>query len=145
MSLEKNLAYIGEQLKSLTAIASPTGFTKKATEYLCEQFQKMGYEPELSNKGNINVVLGGEGSPLVLTAHLDTLGAMVRSIKENGRLRPTTLGGHQWNTADGENCMVFTRDGKMYTGVVLNTEPSAHVADENIERKEENMLMPCEA
>ena len=102
MSLEKNLAYIGEQLKSLTAIASPTGFTKKATEYLCEQFQKMGYEPELSNKGNINVVLGGEGSPLVLTAHLDTLGAMVRSIKENGRLRPTTLGGHQWNTADGE-------------------------------------------
>ena len=139
MSLEKNLAYIGEQLKSLTAIASPTGFTKKATEYLCEQFQKMGYEPELSNKGNINVVLGGEGSPLVLTAHLDTLGAMVRSIKENGRLRPTTLGGHQWNTADGENCMVFTRDGKMYTGVVLNTEPSAHVADENIERKEENM------
>ena len=31
MSLEKNLAYIGEQLKSLTAIASPTGFTKKAT------------------------------------------------------------------------------------------------------------------
>ena len=55
MSLEKNLAYIGEQLKSLTAIASPTGFTKKATEYLCEQFQKMGYEPELSNKGNINV------------------------------------------------------------------------------------------
>ena len=35
--------------------------------------------------------------------------------------------------------MVFTRDGKMYTGVVLNTEPSAHVADENVERKEENM------
>ena len=47
MSLEKNLAYIGEQLKSLTAIASPTGFTKKQQSIFNEQFQKMGYEPEL--------------------------------------------------------------------------------------------------
>ena len=46
---------------------------------------------------------------------------------------------HQWTTCDGENCTVHTRDGKVYTGVVLNTEPSAHVADEKAERKEENM------
>lgn len=71
------------------------------------------------------VELGGEGEPLVLASHVDTLGAMVRSIKDNGRLRPTTLGGHQWSTADGENCTVYTRDGNVYTGVVLNTEPSA--------------------
>lgn len=64
---------------------------------------------------------------------------MVRSIKDNGRLRPTTLGGHQWRTADGENCTVHTRDGRVYTGVVLNTEPSSHVADEKAEQKEENM------
>ena len=135
----QNIDYIGEQLKALTAIASPTGFTKKATDYVSEQLTAMGYEPKLSNKGNISVTLGGEGSPLVLASHVDTLGAMVRSIKDNGRLRPTTLGGHQWSTADGENCMVFTRDGRMYTGVVLNTEPSAHVADEKVETKEENM------
>ena len=70
---------------------------------------------------------------------MDTLGAMVRSIKSNGRLRPTTLGGHQWCTADGENCIVHTRDGKVYTGVVLNKEPSAHVADQKVEATEENM------
>ncbi len=64
---------------------------------------------------------------------------MVRSIKENGRLRPTTLGGHQWSTADGENCTIHTGDGKIYTGVVLNTEPSAHVADQKVEQLEENM------
>ena len=64
---------------------------------------------------------------------------MVRSIKDNGRLRPTTLGGHQWSTADGENCTIHTRDGRVYTGVVLNTEPSAHVADQKTEQLEENM------
>ena len=64
---------------------------------------------------------------------------MVRSVKANGRLRPTTLGGHQWSTADGENCTIHTRDGRVYTGVVLNTEPSVHVADSAVETKEENM------
>ena len=88
---------------------------------------------------NMLVTIGGEGNPLVLASHIDTLGAMVRSIKDNGRLRPTTLGGHQWRTADGENCTVHTRDGRVYTGVVLNTEPSAHVADEKVEQTEENM------
>ena len=101
--------------------------------------QDMGYEPKLSRKGNVFVTLGGDGEPLVLAAHVDTLGAMVRSIKDNGRLRPTTLGGHVWSTADGENCTIHTRDGKVYTGVVLNTEPSAHVADKKVETLEENM------
>ena len=131
--------FIAEQLKALTAIPSPSGYTKNATDYLMKLLQDMGYEPKLSRKGNVFVTLGGEGEPLVLAAHVDTLGAMVRSIKDNGRLRPTTLGGHVWSTADGENCTIHTRDGKVYTGVVLNTEPSAHVADKKVETLEENM------
>lgn len=131
--------YILEELKALTSIPSPTGFTKEVTAYVHKTLTDIGYEPYFSNKGNVHVTIGGEGNPLVLAAHLDTLGAMVRSIKENGRLRPTTLGGHQWSTADGENCTIHTRDGNVYTGVVLNTEPSAHVADEKVECKEENM------
>lgn len=131
--------FIAEQLKTLTAIPSPPGYTKNATDYLMKLLQDMGYEPKLSRKGNVFVTIGGEGEPLVLAAHVDTLGAMVRSIKDNGRLRPTTLGGHVWSTADGENCTIHTRDGKVYTGVVLNTEPSAHVADKKVETLEENM------
>ncbi len=133
------LQYIAAQLLNLTAIPSPTGFTAKAAEYLMNTLTDMGYAPALSRKGNVSVCLGGEGNPLVLAAHVDTLGAMVRSVKENGRLRPTTLGGHQWRTADGENCTVFTRDGRSYTGVVLNNEPSAHVADDPVEIIEKNM------
>ena len=131
--------FIKEQLYTLTSIPSPSGFTRKATDYLLSELSSLGYSPERSNKGNVFVTLGGSGSPLVLAAHVDTLGAMVRSVKDNGRLRPTTLGGHQWSTADGENCTVHTRDGRVYTGVVLNTEPSAHVADQKTEQLEENM------
>ena len=131
--------YIGEQLKALTSIPSPTGFTRAVTDYVMKTLEEMGLAPERSTKGNVLVCLGGEGEPLVLASHVDTLGAMVRSIKDNGRLRPTTLGGHQWSTADGENCTVHTRDGRVYTGVVLNTEPSSHVADEKVETLEKNM------
>ena len=133
------LDYIGEQLKALTSIPSPTGFTRAVTDYVMKTLEEMGFAPERSTKGNVLVCLGGEGEPLVLASHVDTLGAMVRSIKDNGRLRPTTLGGHQWSTADGENCTVHTRDGRVYTGVVLNTEPSSHVADEKVETIEKNM------
>ena len=137
--MDSNLSYIAERLTELTAIPSPTGYTKHATDYLVKTLAALGFAPEISNKGNVLVQLGGEGNPLVLASHIDTLGAMIRSIKDNGRLRPTTLGGHQWRTADGENCTVHTRDGRTYTGVVLNTEPSAHVADDKVEQVEKNM------
>ena len=51
--MKKNLEFIGEQLKKLTAIPSPSGYTEKAAEYLLETLKEMGYEPELSNKGNV--------------------------------------------------------------------------------------------
>lgn len=137
--MNKELEYIGETLKGLTAVPSPSGYTDKAADHVINVLTEMGYQPRKTRKGNVECEIGGEGNPLVLASHVDTLGAMVRAIKANGRLRPTTLGGHQWSTADGENCMVFTREGKMYTGVVLNREPSAHVRDTNIETKEENM------
>ena len=137
--MQNYLEFIGNELKALTSIPSPSGYTKDVAAYLMKTLSDMGYEPQLSNKGNVFVTIGGEGNPLVLAAHVDTLGAMVRSVKANGRLRPTTLGGHQWSTADGENCTIHTRDGRVYTGVVLNTEPSVHVANSAVETKEENM------
>ena len=137
--MQNYLEFIGNELKALTSIPSPSGYTKDVAAYLMKTLSDMGYEPQLSNKGNVFVTIGGEGNPLVLAAHVDTLGAMVRSVKANGRLRPTTLGGHQWSTADGENCTIHTRYGRVYTGVVLNTEPSVHVADSAVETKEENM------
>lgn len=131
--------YILDELIKLTSIPSPSGYTHKVTDFVMEELRGMGYQPEKANKGTVSVLLGGEGHPLVLAAHLDTLGAMVREIKDNGRLRPTTVGGHQWDTCDGENCTIHTRDGRIYTGVALNVNPSAHVADKKEEKKESQM------
>ena len=87
--MNSHMNFIKEQLYTLTSIPSPSSFTAKVTDYLLSELSSLGYSPERSNKGNVFVTLGGSGSPLVLAAHVDTLGAMVRSIKGNGRLRPT--------------------------------------------------------
>lgn len=131
--------YIGKQLHQLTAIPSPSGYTKKISSYVFETLSEMGYAPTYTRKGNVHCEIGGYGNPLVLVAHIDTIGAMVRSIKENGRLRPIRLGGHRWGTADGENCYVMTRSGRTFTGVILNTAPSAHVFPDSVEITEKNM------
>lgn len=119
--------YMQTALLELLNTPSPTGFTYLAAEYLTDKLAALGFAPERTRKGNVLCCLGGEGSPLVLSAHVDTLGAMVRSVKPNGRLRLTQIGGYAWNAVENENCRVFARDGKVYTGCIYLTTPSTHV------------------
>ena len=137
--MDKYEEYAVQELVHLTGIPSPTGYTKEAATYVAERLKHWGASVSFGNKGTVFGDFGGSGEHLVLAAHIDTLGAMVRSVKENGRIRPTTLGGHCWDTSDGENCQIFTRDGKVYTGVVLNNTPSCHVADGSLDKVEKNM------
>ncbi len=116
-----------QQIQRLLAIPSPTGFTRAATDEVMAQLTQMGYAPVRTRKGCVLCDLGGEGSPLALSAHVDTLGAMVRSIKSNGRIRYTHIGGWQDATVEIENCVIHTRDGRRYTGTVQSTSASQHV------------------
>jgi putative aminopeptidase FrvX len=87
----------------------------------------LGLKPYQSNKGSVIVDIGGEGNPLVLAAHLDTLGAMVRSIKSNGRIKFTTIGGYPLNNIENETCKIHTRKGTTIEGTFYLTTPAAHV------------------
>jgi len=113
--------------ETLCRIPSPSGFTKQATDYLIKECKAMKFKPTSSRKNSILVNIGGSGEPVVLAAHVDTLGAMVRSIKSNGRLRFTKIGGYPENNVEAENCIIHTRDGGEYTGTIQLNNPAAHV------------------
>ncbi len=115
------------ELKNVISIDSPTGFTKKAADYPVERLKALGFSPEKTNKGCVLCCLGGEGDPVVFSAHLDTLGGMVAEIKGNGRLRLTRIGGMNANNAECENTRVYTRDGRIYEGCLQMNDPSVHV------------------
>lgn len=122
--------FILNQLKKLTAIDSPSGFTGEVTQYTIEQFKSLGFEPYLTNKGCVVCDLGGEGNPLILSAHIDTLGGMVAEIKKNGRLRITNVGGLNANNCETENCRIRTRSGRIFEGTLQMNDPSVHVNGE---------------
>jgi putative aminopeptidase FrvX len=109
---------------------SPTGLTDQAITFTEEALQKF---PEVklkrTHKGALLATLPGKESnaPRALTAHVDTLGAMVKEIKSNGRLRLTRLGGLNWNTVETETCTVFTGNGVSVRGSLLLDRASTHV------------------
>jgi len=116
-----------EHTENLCRIPSPSGFTKLATDYLVKEAKRMGFDPQMTRKNSVLINIGGKGEPVVLAAHVDTLGVMVRSIKSNGRLRFTKIGGYPENNIEAENCIIHTREGKEYTGAIQLNNPAVHV------------------
>ena len=116
----------------LLAIDSPTGFTKNAAVWVQKAFSDLGYSARITNKGGVIADLGGPDGDdgLMLCAHTDTLGGMVREIKSNGRLKLTGLGGMEPNNGECENVRLYTRDGNVYEGTLYLHNPSVHVNDD---------------
>ena len=125
----KYAEYAWEQAAALLAIDSPTGYTKAAAEWVKEAFEKLGFRATITTKGGVIADLGGknENDGLLLAAHADTLGGMVHTIKGNGRLKVTPLGGMNPNNAETELVRVYTRDGKVIEGTCQLANASVHV------------------
>jgi putative aminopeptidase FrvX len=137
--------YMLEFLVGLLKTPSPTGFTGRAITYVEEALQAFpDLELSRTRKGALVAAWQGESSdaPRALTAHIDTLGAMVKEIKGSGRLKMTKIGSYAWNTVEGEGCTVFTQDEKEARGSILLTEASYHVHGvkvNELKRDDDNM------
>ena len=115
-------------LEEIFRIDSPTGYTHDVIDFLDKYISDLGYQTEKNKKGNLIVSVNGKTDyTLGLSAHVDTLGLMVRSIMPNGHLRIINLGGILFPSLDGEYCRIHTRNGNVYTGTILSTSPSVHV------------------
>lgn len=137
--------YLLDFLTGLLNTPSPTGFAHQAIERTEEALQAFpGIEVSFTRKGALVAAWTGENAdaPRALTAHTDTLGAMVKEIKTNGRLKLSHIGGFAWNTVEGEGCTVFTQSGGKVRGSLLLSKASSHVYGKNVnelERNDENM------
>lgn len=138
-----NARYMLDFLNQLLQTPSPSGYCMHIMKMIQDEAAKLGYTMEQTPKGNGIVTIPGAaaGSALGLSAHVDTLGAMVRSIKSNGMIRFTPIGGYAMHTVEGEYCLIHTRDGRSYEGTVLSTKPSVHVYSDarDWKREEANM------
>lgn len=132
-------------LSGLLNTPSPTGFTDAAIAYTEKALAAVpGLELRRTRKGALVAAWRGQRSdaPRAMTAHADTLGAMVKEIKSSGRLKLTKIGGYAWNTVEGEGVTVFTAGGRQIRGSLLLAKASSHVHGAQVnELKREDDVM----
>ncbi len=122
--------YLLNFLTGLLNVPSPTGLADQATDFTAIS---LGEFPAISltrtRKGALVATWPGlkQDGQRALTAHVDTLGAMVKELKPNGRLKLTKIGGYAWNTVEGEGCSIYASGGATIRGSLLLTKASSHV------------------
>jgi putative aminopeptidase FrvX len=138
-------------LVKLLNTPSPTGFAQQAIALTQETLSTFSVlETTVNRKGALTARWAGKKStaPRALTAHADTLGAMVKEIKSNGRLKLSKIGGYAWNTVEGEEVTIFTRKQGTVHGSLLLAKASSHVHGgqvNELKREDDNMEVRLDA
>lgn len=124
--------YLGRVLVDLLNTPSPTGFTDWAIGFVQQELEALGVATTTTKKGALIATLPGlrDDAPRALSAHVDTLGAMVKEIKPSGRLKLTALNGVMWPTVESEGVWVETRSGRSIRGSIVLENGAVHVNSE---------------
>jgi putative aminopeptidase FrvX len=142
MSPTIHLPYLKTVLLELLNTPSPTGNTSKAIDFVANEFARLNISAKRTPKGALLATLPGStnGPAKALSAHVDTLGGMVKEIKSNGRLAITNIGGYYAGSVVGEYCTVETANGQIFTGTVVQTKQSIHIHNQaELHRSAENL------
>lgn len=136
-------------LTGLLNIPSPTGFHELAINYCDRAFSELPVALSRTRKGALIATWDGATveNSRGLTAHIDTLGAMVSKIKSNGRLKLTQIGGWSWGSVEGEGITIFTRSGNI-RGTIIPTKASVHIYGQdarNFKREEDEYEVRIDA
>jgi peptidase M42 family hydrolase len=133
-ALDVDMDYLRRVLRDLLEIPSPTGFTDNIVHYACAELETLGVSYELTRRGAIRANLEGrQRTPdRAVVAHLDTLGAMVKSLKENGRLAIAPIGTWSPRFAEGARISVFAEEATL-RGTILPLKASGHTYNKEID------------
>ncbi len=136
-ALSIDLEYLRRVVLELLEIPSPTGRTDHVQQYVGERLDRLGVPFVVTRRGSIVAELGGpteRGASRAIAVHTDTIGAMVRRLKKNGRLELKPVGTHSARFAEGVGVWVFPDDlDRVFTGQVLPLKASGHRWDEEVD------------
>lgn len=136
-ALEIDLGFLRRVLLELLDIPSPTGRTDHVQQYVGERLDRLGVPFVVTRRGAIVAELGGPPSSeasRAVVVHTDTIGAMIRNLKSNGRLELKPVGHHSARFSEGAAVWVFPDDLEtVYTGQVLPLKASGHRWNEEVD------------
>jgi len=144
-----DMDYVRDLALRLLETPSPAGYTETISAMACQELERLGIEHALTRRGAIRATLPGKVSvpDRAIVTHLDTLGAQVKWLKDNGRLRLVPVGTWSSRFADGATARVFTDQGARH-GQILPLKASGHIHGDAVDTQpvtwEEVELRPDE-
>lgn len=130
MDFKIDTDYILDMAIELINIPSPVGYTNDVTDRIVKELEILGVKKyTYTRKGAVIVFVEGTDSTYkkMISAHVDTIGAMVKKIKPNGRLEMVNLGGVNWAGVEGENVFVHTMYDGNIEGTIVPIKSSVHI------------------
>lgn len=129
-----DIDYLLGMLTRLLKTPSPTGFTDNVVRLVSAELDQLGLSVELTRRGAIRAIRHGQDSrgARAVVSHLDTLGAQVKALKDNGRLQIVPIGHWSSRFAEGTRCTVFSEKGS-YRGTILPLKASGHTFNKEID------------
>lgn len=148
-----NNEYLLDVLTQLVNTPSPVGDTENGIELCRELICKFdGLQVKTTRKGALVANWPGknEDAPRGITAHVDTLGAVVKGIKPNGRLTLAQLGNYSWTAIENEGCTVHSESGASIRGTIMVSNASHHLyssgnGPQELPRDDESMEVRLDA
>lgn len=137
--------YLVQTMRDFIAVPSPVSYYEEIRPLLERYAGELGYEVTYDRKHTAYITVDGEDSSrtVMVGAHLDTLGLIVRHIDEDGSLRVRQLGGVNYSSLEGVTVTVHTGEGKKITGLLTCQSHSTHVFDDarTLPREEATMIV----
>ncbi|WP_319775538.1 osmoprotectant NAGGN system M42 family peptidase [Breoghania sp.] len=132
--LSVDMDYLAKTLRDLLKIPSPTGYTDAIARHVCEELGRLGLDYELTRRGAVRAMLPGKSRrpARAFVSHVDTLGAQVKYLKDNGRLELVPIGHWSARFAEGARATIFTEKGA-YRGTILPPKASGHTFNEEVD------------
>jgi len=131
--------YMVDVLHRLLTTPSPSGMTDSIVNLVCGMFDDLGIEYELTRRGAIRATLPGvsKAPDRAIVAHLDTLGAMVKNLKSNGRCEVVPIGHWSARFAEGARVTIHSELGQHH-GTILPLKASGHTYNKEIDTQPSN-------
>ena len=117
MKFQVDSAYLLDCFRRLVNTPSPVGYYPLLNPVLEQEAASLGYSITYDNRGTPYIILEGQDNSktVMVGAHVDTIGLVVRRVDSNGMLRVRNLGGVNFPSMEGETVTVHTRDCRQYT------------------------------
>ncbi|MGZ4576464.1 MAG: osmoprotectant NAGGN system M42 family peptidase [Mycobacterium sp.] len=133
---EADRTWMVDTLLALLQTPSPAGRTDAVMQLIGDIFDGFGVPFSLTRRGALTAELPGESATTdrALVVHADTIGCMVRRLKDNGRLEVIPVGTFSARFAAGARVRIFSDDpDEFITGTVMPLKASGHAFGDEID------------